>query len=79
MLGLFEQLRVQDDKVRDWFANALRACSRGQQDEAAEKLDDLQRQVTRLSKQKDQLLAVVETLSDTPVTLEGNIFVCNGA
>ena len=56
VLSLFEQLEVPDEKVRDWFANALRARARDQQRETADKVVDLNRQVAVLSKQQDQLL-----------------------
>ncbi len=56
VLALFDQLKVRDEKVRHWFANALRARSKGQQAQATEKVEDLQGQVTRLNKQLDQLL-----------------------
>ncbi|WP_146503033.1 recombinase family protein [Rubinisphaera italica] len=56
VLAMFEQLKVQDEKVRRWFANALRARSKDQQSQATEKVEDLQEQITRLNKQLDQLL-----------------------
>ena len=56
VLALFEQLKVQDEKVRRWFANALRARSKDQQSQATDKATDLREQITRLEKQLDQLL-----------------------
>lgn len=54
--SMFAKLRVQDDKVRDWFAKALRERSVDRQKEVAERLADLQKQITSLSNQRDQLL-----------------------
>lgn len=56
MLALFEKLRIQDEKVRDWFARVLRERTRGQQKSSQELLVELNRQLTLLRKQQDQLL-----------------------
>lgn len=56
MLALFAKLRVEDEKVRDWFATALRARSKDQQQAAQQHTSDLQRQLASLRKQKEQLL-----------------------
>ncbi len=56
MLALFDMLRIQDEKVRDWFARVLRERTRGQQQTSQEQLVELNRQLTLLRKQQDQLL-----------------------
>lgn len=56
MLALFDKLRIQDDKTRHWFARVLRERTRGQQQANQEQLAELNRQLTMLRKQQDQLL-----------------------
>ena len=53
---MFDSLRVQDEKVRDWFANALRERTRNRQKETASDVAELNRQITSLENQKDRLL-----------------------
>lgn len=56
MLGLFKQLRVEDDEMREWFAAALRDKSREEQVESRERDQDLKRQHTAVVQQLDRLL-----------------------
>jgi site-specific DNA recombinase len=56
MLGLFDKLRIQDEKVRDWFARVLRERTRCNQNASQEHLAELSRQLTLLRRQQDQLL-----------------------
>lgn len=56
MLAFFDKLRIQDEKARHWFARVLRERTRGQQQASQEQLAELNRQLTLLRKQQDQLL-----------------------
>lgn len=56
VLQMFATLKVENEKIRHWFANALRARTRDQQTESADRLGELHRQIVVISKQKDQLL-----------------------
>ena len=56
VLAFFDQLRVKDEKVRDWFATALRSRTKDQQQATADRASDLARQIASLRKQQDQLL-----------------------
>ena len=56
MLTLFRNLRIKDEKVRDWFLKALRARVRqGQQTNAAQ-VAELNRQLSFIRSQQDQLV-----------------------
>ena len=56
VLALFDRLRIEEEDVRDWFARVLRARTQESQRDAEEQLTELNRQVTLLRKQQDQLL-----------------------
>jgi site-specific DNA recombinase len=56
MLNLFEKLRIEDDKTRHWFARVLREKTRSNQEADRERITDLNRQLTLLRRQQDQLL-----------------------
>ena len=56
VLALFDNLRVVDENVRDWFSKALRARTRDQQEGEKQKVAELNRQLTLLRNQRDQLL-----------------------
>jgi len=56
MLALFDTLRIPDEEVRDWFKDVLRAKTRFVQKESAEKLAELQRQLTMVTQQQDKLV-----------------------
>ena len=56
VLALFDRMRIEDEKVRDWFLRVLRAKARDSQREAQERTGELQRQLTLARHQQDQLL-----------------------
>lgn len=56
MLSLFDQLRLSNDDLRFWFQKQLRRMVNEEQTEASEKIGDLQRQVSAIRKQQDELL-----------------------
>jgi site-specific DNA recombinase len=56
MLSLFEKLRIQDEKVRDWFGKVLRERTRFQQQQNESDLSELNRQLALVRRQQDQLL-----------------------
>ncbi|NOZ39135.1 MAG: hypothetical protein GXP24_02770 [Planctomycetes bacterium] len=56
MLSLFDKLRVEDEKVRHWFARVLRERTQDQQRENQQQVTKLNRQLTRVRHQQDQLL-----------------------
>ena len=55
VLELFGRIRQPED-VREWFASRIRQMVRTSQDEDRARTDDLQRQLSRLRTQRDQLL-----------------------
>jgi len=55
-LTLFRSIRIGDDKVRDWFLKALRARVREGQQNSAEQVEELNRQLAFVRNQQDQLL-----------------------
>ena len=56
MLALFARLRIQDEKIRDWFLRVLRARTRETQQIDQNRITDLNRQLTSLRQQQDRLL-----------------------
>jgi site-specific DNA recombinase len=56
VLALFARIRIQDEKVRDWFARVLRARSQDDQRKTHAEVAELNRQATNLRSQRDQLL-----------------------
>jgi site-specific DNA recombinase len=58
VLALFDRIKVQDEKVRDWFAQVLRAKAKGVQKINAEEQQRLQRELVRLRQQLDRLLSL---------------------
>ena len=56
VLALFDRMRIEDEKVRDWFLRVLRAKSRDNQRQAQQRTGQLQRQLTLARHQQDQLL-----------------------
>jgi DNA invertase Pin-like site-specific DNA recombinase len=56
LLALFRSLRIKDAKVRDWFLKALRARVRDDQDRNVEQVAELNRQLSFIRTQQDQLL-----------------------
>ena len=56
VMALFDRMRIQDDKVRDWIIRVLRAKTRDNQQEAIAQQEETQRQLTLLRNQQDRLL-----------------------
>ncbi len=56
VLALFDKLRIEDEKVRHWFARVLRERTQGEQQESRERVAELNRQLTLVRRQQDQLL-----------------------
>ena len=56
VLALFDRMRVEDAEIREWFLMVLRARTREQQETARERLRSLEREITRLVRQQDELL-----------------------
>ncbi len=56
VLALFDSIRIEDEKVRDWFGRVLRAKTRDQQEASKERTAELNRQLTSLRNQQDRLL-----------------------
>ena len=56
ILALFDQLRIEDENVRDWFRRVLQAKTRKGQKHNAEHRVELTRQLTVLQNQQDRLL-----------------------
>lgn len=56
VLGLLKSIRIEDEKVRDWFGRVLRAKTKDSQRHSDEERARLQRELSNLKKQKDGLL-----------------------
>ena len=56
VLQLFEKIRIQDEKMRDWFERVLRARARQNQDDRQARTSELSRQLAVLRNQQDRLL-----------------------
>ena len=56
ILALFDRIRIQDARVRDWFGRVLRAKSCENRETSQERIADLNRQLTSLRNQQDRLL-----------------------
>ena len=56
MLGFFDRMRVEDDEVREWFIDALRSYTRGEQDRSKKEDAELKRQHSLVQEQKNRLL-----------------------
>jgi len=56
VLALFENLRIEDDEVRDWVHRVLRARTREEQDQTREQDSELHRQLSMVKSQRDRLL-----------------------
>jgi hypothetical protein len=56
VLTLFDRLKIQDEKVRDWFLKVQRAGTREGQVQSEEKIAELNRQFTVLRSQQGRLL-----------------------
>jgi hypothetical protein len=56
VLAIFDSIRIQDPKKRDWILRVLRERTRGEQATAQERLSELRRQLTNVAQQQDRLL-----------------------
>ena len=56
VLAVFDKMRVEDEKVRDWFRLVLASQTRDSQAESLSQRAELQRQETLLVQQQDRLL-----------------------
>jgi len=56
VFDLLKSIRIEDEKVRDWFGQVLRAKTKVPQRHSDEELARLQRELAKLKKQKDALL-----------------------
>lgn len=56
VLGLFDRMRIQDDGLRDWFGEVLRARRAVRQQDAQSRGSELERQLTNLRQQQERLL-----------------------
>ncbi len=56
VLALFDKIRIEDDRLRDWFLRVLRAKTRDNQQCVREHSTELQRQLTIVRQQQDRLL-----------------------
>ena len=56
VLAVFDKMRVEDEKVRDWFRLVLASQTRDAQNESLAQRGELQRQETLLVQQQDRLL-----------------------
>ena len=52
----FQRLRIEDDEVRDWFVEVLRSRTQAAQQEVNERLAELNRQLSAIRGQQDELL-----------------------
>ena len=56
VLAFFDQIRIEDENVRDWFRAVLASKTRDAQEETQAMRAELQRQSTLLADQQDRLL-----------------------
>ncbi len=56
VLALFDAIRIEDEKVREWFAMVLRSKTRDSQEQSRTLRDDLQRQLSSILEQQDRLI-----------------------
>lgn len=56
ILALFDQLRIDNEEVRDWVVRVLRARTKDQQEHSRSRRADLQRQLTVVIAHQDRLL-----------------------
>jgi len=56
VLAMFAKMRIEDEKVRDWFLQVLRAKTRENQLQSQARASEFQRQLTLLRHQQDELL-----------------------
>lgn len=56
VLAFFDQIRIDDDSIRDWFRAVLASKTKDAQADARAQRSELQRQETLLAAQQDRLL-----------------------
>ena len=56
VLAMFRKLRIQDEQVRDWFREVIRAKTNDTLKADEARINDLNRQLTTLRQQQDRLL-----------------------
>ena len=56
MLRLFDRMKVEDEEVRQWFVDALRSYTRGEQERSKKQDAELKRQHSLVQEQKSRLL-----------------------
>ena len=55
-LAMFDSIRIDDEDVRDWFLRVIHAKNRESQDETRDRISELNRQLSSLRSQQDELL-----------------------
>ena len=58
VLALFDRIRIQDDRMRDWFCRSLQAYTRRGQLDREQQIAELTRRLTVLRNQQDRLLSL---------------------
>ncbi|HEY3319585.1 MAG TPA: recombinase family protein [Planctomycetota bacterium] len=66
VLGLFDQIHIEDEEVRGWIVDFLKTKAGADQQANREKLAQLQRQETRLAEQENELLQMRISREITP-------------
>ncbi len=56
VMAMFSRIRIDDEEVRDWFRDVIRTRAKDDQKMTKRQLDDLNRQLTIVRNQQDQLL-----------------------
>ncbi|MEM6853149.1 MAG: hypothetical protein AAF593_01950 [Planctomycetota bacterium] len=55
-MARFDRIRIEDEEVRDWFEQVLRAWVKGTQQTTRHQIVELDRQITRMTDQQVKLL-----------------------
>ena len=64
--ALFDQIRIDEEDIRDWIVELLKAKTQSDQKENLERLTHLQRQQTHLAEQQDELVKMRMNREITP-------------
>ena len=56
VLAMFAKIRIDDPKIRDWIEQVLHARTKNEQTESRQLISDLNRQLSNLRQQQDELL-----------------------
>ena len=56
ILALFDQMRIEDEEVREWFVKVLRARTKDDQERSRQQRMDLEGQLSKVIAQQDRLL-----------------------